>query len=118
MAAPRMSDRVVVSTPGPANVNPETGNPTPGPVTAVSTKAYLSQRPVADVGSQVELLATQHTTITLWTLIVPKGTLLTSESWVTDSAGSRYAVVGVPADRPKRRPRFRAAALRLISDMQ
>lgn len=64
------------------------------------------------------MLATQNTTISLWTLLVPAGTTLTSASSFTDESGRRYVVVGQPADRPDHKPQFRAAAARLISDMQ
>jgi hypothetical protein len=84
-----------------------------------ATLAYLSQRPVADVGSQIELLATQDTTITLWTVLVPASVPMTSAStFVEDATGRVFAVTGEPADRPNHRPQFRAAAARLISDMQ
>lgn len=65
------------------------------------------------------MLATQNTTISLWTLLVPPGTVLTSASTFTDEAGRKYVVVGQPADRPDFPPyQFRAAPARLISDMQ
>jgi hypothetical protein len=59
----------------------------------------------------------QDTTISLWTILVPKGTTLTPDS-VVEHSGRKFEVVGQPADRPDHRPIFRAAALRLISDMQ
>lgn len=83
-----------------------------------TVRARISQSPVANVGSQVELLATQHTVISFWTVIVPAGTVMTSQSTVTDEDGRKFAVTGDVADRPNHRPQFRAAAMRLISDMQ
>jgi hypothetical protein len=80
--------------------------------------ARLSQRPVAEVGSQGEQLAQQNTTTSSWTLLVPAGTVLTERSTVLDSAGRTFQVDGEVADRPKIRPQFRAAAVRLISDLQ
>lgn len=118
MPGPRMPNQITIRTPGSPVVDPETGNSRPGLPTTATTRAYLSQRPVADVGSQIELLASQQTTITLWTVIVPRGTVLTSASTFTDEQGRGFAVTGEPADRPNRRPQFRAAAARLISDMQ
>ena len=79
--------------------------------------AWLSQRPVADTDNQIELIAKQNTTISLWTMLVPLGTTLSSSSSV-EEGGVLYAVVGHPADRPDHRPLFRAASLRLVSDMQ
>lgn len=118
MPRPRMQHLVTIETPGSPYVDPETGNSRPGLPTTAQTRAYLSQRPVADIGSQIELLATQSTTVSLWTLLVPKGTVLTADSRVTDENGHRFEVAGEPANRPTHRPQFRAAALRLISDMQ
>lgn len=116
---PPMPRTVTISTPGPSTVDPVTGNERPGTSTTATVPAWLSQRPVADVGSQIELLATQNTTISLWTLLVPVGTVLTSKSSFTDESGQRYVVVGQPANRPDFPPhQFRAAAARLISDMQ
>lgn len=115
---PKLPQTVVITTPQDPTVDPATGlEVTPEPAVA-SVRARLSQKPVADLGSQVELLAEQNTTISLWTLLVPPGTGLTSRSTVVDQTGQRYEVVGHPADRPNHRPQFRAAALRLISDMQ
>lgn len=79
--------------------------------------AWLAQKSTADVGAQIELLAEQNTTISLWSLLVPLGTALTSASEVRGPPGV-FRVVGQVADRPDHRPLFRAAALRLISDMQ
>lgn len=84
----------------------------------MTTKAWLSQRQISHVGAQIELLAEQNTSISLWTILVPAGTVLTPASTVVDQGGFKYEVVGQPVDRPDHRPIFRAAALRRISDMQ
>lgn len=115
---PKMPQQVTITTPPDPIIDPTTGleiRPQSPPVTS---PARLSQRPVAELGSQVELRANQDTTISLWTLLVPAETVLTSRSTITDEAGRRFEVIGDPADRPNHRPQFRAAALRLISDMQ
>lgn len=100
-------------------VNPETGNEIPGtPQRQFNVPARLSQAPVANVGGQVELLSTQQTTISMWTVLVGRETVLTSSSVVTDGQGRKFRIEGAVADRPAHRPTFRAAAARLISDMQ
>jgi hypothetical protein len=63
-------------------------------------------------------LADQNTVISWWTVIVPAGTVMTSASTVLDEQGRKFAIEGDVADRPDHRPVFRAAAARLISDMQ
>jgi hypothetical protein len=81
--------------------------------------ARLSQAPVANVGGQVELLATQDTVISLWTILTGPHSGLTSDSEVTDEdTGRRFTIAGQVARRPDRHPKFLAAAARLISDMQ
>lgn len=96
-----------------------TGNDRPGvPVVQERVPARLSQAPVANVGGQVELLANQKTVISLWTILVDASTTLTSDSVVEDGKGRRWAITGEVALRPDHRPRFKAAAARLISDMQ
>ncbi len=116
---PPMPRTVTISTPGAPTVDPVSGNERPGGLATATVPAWLSQRPVADVGGQIELLASQNTTISLWTLLVPAGTVLTSSSTFTDESGRKYVVIGQPADRPDFPPhQFRAAAARLISDMQ
>jgi hypothetical protein len=115
---PKMRQPVTITTPGGVVVDPVTGNEGPSAPTTVQTRAYLAAKPVGDVGSQIELLASQDTTISLWTILVPTGTVLTSASTVIDESGNQFQVVGDPADRPSSRPQFRAAALRLISDLQ
>jgi hypothetical protein len=115
---PRFPQTVEITTPGPPTVDPLTGNQVPGMPTVETARARISQSPVANVGSQFELLAEQNTVISLWTLIVPAGTLITSQSTVLDEQGRKFSVEGDIADRPTHRPVFRAAAARLISDMQ
>lgn len=115
---PRFPQTVEITTPGPLTVDPVTGNQIPGPSTVESVRARISQSPVANVGSQFELLAAQNTVISLWTVIVPAGTVMTSQSTVLDEQGRTFTVEGDVADRPNHRPLFRAAAARLISDMQ
>ena len=80
--------------------------------------AYLEQAPVTEAGGRQEFRDDQGTVISAWTLLVLAPCTLTSESTVTDSQGRQYRVVGDVADRPHHRPKFRAAALRLISDLQ
>lgn len=117
---PNLPQRVTILTPGSGVVrDPVTGNERPAPPTTVhNVPARLSQAPVANVGPQVELLVNQNTTVSLWTILVGKGTVLTSASEVTDEQGRKFAIEGAVADRPAHRPQFRAAAARLISDMQ
>lgn len=116
---PQMPQRVTITTPLPPTLDPATGLETfPPPHLASGVPARLSQAPVANVGGQTELLANQNTTISLWTILVPAGTVLTELSTVVDEAGKTFQVVGNVADRPHYRPQFRAAAARLISDMQ
>jgi hypothetical protein len=83
-----------------------------------TTRAWLSERQAEHVGFQMEMRAVQDTTISLWTLLVPISVAITSGSTVVDEYGNKFAVTGRPAERPNHRPIFRAAALRLISDMQ
>jgi len=73
---------------------------------------------VANVGSQVELLAAQSTTISMWSILVGRDTVLQADSIVTDERGRKFRIEGAVADRPTHRPTFRAAAARLISDLQ
>jgi hypothetical protein len=73
---------------------------------------------VANVGGQVELLVNQQTTVSMWTVLVSRDTVLTSSSIVTDEQGRKFRIEGAVADRPAHRPTFKAAAARLISDMQ
>jgi hypothetical protein len=111
---------VTVSNPGPSTTDPDTGNPVDGVASSVTTHAYLSRLPVAQLSGQVELLAEQNTTISPYTLIVPASVHLTPVSTVVDEDGHRYQVIGDPADRRGlgRRVLFRAAALRRVSDLQ
>lgn len=117
--APKYDTTVTITTPPEPVVDPATGRETTAaPVVVPDVPARLSQSPVAVVGSQNENRATQNTTVTSWTLLVPPGTALTSRSTVLDVHGRLFAVEGEPADRPNTRPQFRAASLRLISDLQ
>jgi hypothetical protein len=115
---PKFPQRVTVSTPGPPVEDPVSGNTRPGPPTVTETTARISQAPVANVGGQIELLAEQNTVISLWTVLVPAGATLESNSTVTDESGRVFAITGQVAERPNHKPQFRAAAARLISDMQ
>lgn len=115
---PPMPHRVTIVNPGALVVDPVTRNQRPGPPVETQTQAWLAQKSTADVGSQIELGSQQNTTISLWTFLVPLGTVLTSASTVVDQAGRKFVVIGAVADRPDHRPQWRAAVLRLISDMQ
>lgn|SRR5262245_16121655 len=116
--APPMPLQVTVRTPSPPTVDPASGNEVPGPETVTTTRAWLSQRSTVDLGSQIELLGTQSTVVSLWTLLIPLSVPVTSASTVTDSSNRTFVVVGEPAARPDHRPQWRAAALRLVSDLQ
>jgi hypothetical protein len=81
--------------------------------------ARLSQTSVANISQQAELLATQNTVISLWTILTGPRSGLTSDSIVEDEeTGRRFEIAGEVARRPDRHPQFLAAAARLISDMQ
>ena len=117
---PPMPFRLTVRTPGPPTQDPVSGNERPGvivPVTGVP--AWLSQKSTADTSTSEELRAAQDTDISIWTVLVPLGTDLTSKSEFTDEgSGSVYKIEGRVAKRPDHRPQFLAASARLISDMQ
>lgn len=99
--------------------DPVTGNERPGPVVRqFNVPARLSQSPVANLGSQIELLANAQTVVSVWTVLVGKSATLTSDSVVIDGQGRKFRIEGAVADRPAHRPTFKAAAARLISDMQ
>lgn len=116
---PRFPTTVRLRTPGPPTTDPETGNEVPGPVVETTSPAYLSQRAVANVSMAIEDRARQTTVISLYTLLLPAGTPITSETRVVDTDGWQYEVEGDPAERRSlRRPAFIAAALRRISDLQ
>lgn len=116
---PKLPSLVTISTPGPPTTDPVSGNEIDGPpVVETQVPARLSQSPVANVSQQMEQLAAQRTTISLWTVLVGRDTYLTSASVVTDEHGRRFRIEGAVADRPAHRPTFRAASARLISDMQ
>jgi hypothetical protein len=112
----------------PPTVDPVTGNEqTPEPVT-VATTAWLAQRPVGVLAAAAELNASQDTVISLATILVRPTERLTVDSTVVDVDGAvngqpeaLYRVEGQPADRCSgvgRKTVFRAAALRLVSDLQ
>lgn len=88
------------------------------PPTDEQVPARLSQTAVVNVTGQSELLAMQKTVVSLWSILVGRDTILTSDSVITDENGRKYIVVGEVADRPFKHPKFRAASLRLVSDMQ
>lgn len=73
---------------------------------------------MVNISQQAELRAMQDTVIGMWTILVGSSTTLTSASEVLDDRGRKFQVEGDVADRPERHPKFRAARLRLISDMQ
>lgn len=127
MPGPKFPHRVVITTPGVPTIDPVTGNELPGTPTVVETTAYLAQRPVAEVAGSSELKAQQHTTVSSYTMLARPGTVLTDDSDVTDvdgvldAPGLRYAVGGRPATRNSllhRKTVYRAASLKLISDLQ
>jgi len=117
---PNLSQRVTIETPaGPPTVDAVTGDLVPGsPTIQYEVPARLSQKPVENISQQAELLATQNTTISFWTVLVGRDTVLAPGSVVTDDAGRKFRIEGAVADRPEHRPTFRAAAARLISDLQ
>lgn len=112
-----MTQPVTISTPTAPTTDPVSGNEKPGTPETHQVLVYLAQRPPAELGSQADLRAAQFTVVSLWTMLAPPGTLLSPESTVTDSLGRVFRVVGEPANRPALRPQFKAAALRLVSDM-
>lgn len=115
---PKFPQTLTISTPGPKTVDLN-GNLIPGTPTVETGPGRISQSPVADIGSQVELLADQNTVISVWRVLVPPWRTMTSESTVTDEAtGRKFSIAGDVAGRPDHKPIFLAAAARLISDMQ
>lgn len=116
---PNLPSRVTIETPGPSIQDPTSGNERPGPsIVELDVPARLSQNPVANISQQAELMANQQTVISMWTVLVGRDTTLTSASVVIDEQGRRFAIEGAVANRPDRHPKFRAAAARLISDLQ
>jgi hypothetical protein len=117
---PNLPHRVTIRTPGPPTVDPVTGNERPGPpVVETGVPARLSQSPVGNISQQAELLATQNTVISFWTILTGPRSGLASNSEVEDEdTGRKFVVAGQVARRPDRHPQFLAAAARLISDMQ
>lgn len=117
---PRFPRTVTVRTPGPASVDPDTGNVVPGAPVEQTTRAYLSQQSVAVLSSYVEITGRQNTTIATYTLLVPPDVPLTSQSEVVDEGGQVYRINGRAAERYSfgRRVLFRAASMHLVSDLQ
>lgn len=117
---PKMTHRLTTTTPGPPTISPVSGNEVPGPpIVEYDVPARLSQSPVANVGSQIELKANQDTKVSTWTVeVLPHSTFTSETSFVDDETGRKFVVNGEVANRPDRRPTFRVAAARLISDMQ
>lgn len=117
---PRFPRTVTIRNPGPPAVDPDTGNRTNTASVDLVTRAYLSQRSVAVLRASDELAARQETTIATYTLIVPGGVALQSDSVVIDESQVAYRVAGEPAERRGLGPvvLFRAAALHRISDLQ
>jgi hypothetical protein len=124
---PKFVHQVRIETPTSPTVDPATGLQSTTPASTVTTRAWLSQRPTNQLASAVELTAEQHTTVGLYTILLPPGTQLTSSSRVTDLSGvvnppgAVLEVEGQPATRYSpmaRRVQFIAASLRLVSDMQ
>lgn len=116
---PRLPQLMTFTTPGPSTVDPVSGNLVPGPPTVETGRVRISQAAVANVGSQFELMAGQHTVISMWTVLIEvPGPVVTSETVGVDDRGRKFAMTGDVADRPNHKPVFRAAAARLISDMQ
>lgn len=72
-----------------------------------------------NVSQQAELLATQNTVISQWSILTGPRSGLAADSVVEDEeTGRKYQIVGQVARRPDRHPQFLAASARLISDMQ
>jgi hypothetical protein len=116
---PKWTHKVKIETPAGTTKDPETGNPRPSsPQVQYEKNARISQQPVANVGSQVEISVTQVTVISTWTIQVDPSTVLTSSSVITDDTGRKFQIQGDVARRPDRRPDFLVAQARLISDMQ
>lgn len=115
---PLMTQSVTVTTPGVRTVDPTNGNELVAVALVQPTMAWLMQKSLIHLATQIELSAAQNTTIGMFAFLCPLSIELTSASTVTDDAGQKYVVVGQPAKRPDHRPRWRAADLRMISDMQ
>lgn len=99
-------------------VDPATGLQSRPTATVTATRAWLSQASTLLLGNEMEMNAGQNTVVSPWHLLCPLSVPLTSASTVTDETGRRYTVVGEVAARPDHRPRWWAAALHAISDMQ
>lgn len=99
-------------------MDPVSGNERPGPPTETLERARISQASVANTSLAAELLATQTTVVSQWNILVKRGSVLRADSIVEDEFGIRYFIEGAVANRPERHPKFRAATMRLVSDMQ
>lgn len=118
--APKLDQLVTLVNPGPpAGTDPVTRQAIPStPVPTAGVPARLSQKPVGDVGSGIEVHGRQDTTVSIWTILVRPDAPLTEATEVVDSRGQRFQIQGKVAHRPEHRPQFLAASARLISDMQ
>lgn len=126
---PQFPHRARITTPGSTpTVDPTTGNETPAAPTTRETWAWMAQRPTGVLAAAAELNTAQDTVISLATILVAPDEPLTADSTVEDvdgvvngQPGAVYRVEGQPADRysgQRRRIVFRAAAMRLVSDLQ
>jgi hypothetical protein len=122
--APRLPHKVTIINPGPPTTSPTTGNEVAGDPVSIVTQAYLSQRPVENLSSAIEVGGEQTTVIGVYTLLVPPAAPLRSDSVIEGPDGFRYEVEGEPAMRQRSpyagggRGYYQAAALRRISDLQ
>lgn len=116
---PRLTTEVYLVNPGPDTASAVTGNTVAGAATRTRELAYISQRPVENLSSAIELRGAQATTISLWTILVRPGAPLNSTTTVETTDGMRFTVEGDPSTRTERgRPIYRAAAMRRISDLE
>lgn len=115
---PSFPHQVTIKTPGSPRTDPVTRNQIPGAATTATSRAYLAARPVSELRAQFEVAAEQSTTVGMYDLMLPPGTVLTTDSIIRDEAGMSYVVSGRPVSRPHRNPRYVAASVRLISDLQ
>jgi hypothetical protein len=116
--SPNLPSTVKITNPGTTSVNPATGKETTLPPTELMEYARISQTSVANTSLVAELRATQTTVVSQWTILVKRDSALRVDSTVKDEYGRKFFVEGAVANRPEHHPKFRTAALRLISDMQ
>lgn len=118
--APKLDQLVTILNPAQgAETDPASKQPIPlPPVETPGIPARLSQKPVGDVGSGIEVRGPQDTTVSIWTILVGPSAPLTEQSTVVDTRGQRFQIQGKVARRPERRTQFLAASARLISDLQ